>query len=74
MAETFERMGEATGKFASPDGCKPDEIAAAFIKYADELEFEDAAASLAELASILFLVTGKSDNNSKRRPEGDAQG
>jgi hypothetical protein len=65
VVETFERMGEATGKFAAPDGCKPDEIAAAFIKYADDLEFEDAAASLAEFASILFLVTGKSDNNSK---------
>src|SRR6185437_911954 len=51
-------------KFASPDQCKPDEIADAFIRYADKLDFHRASASLAELASILFLVTGKSDNNS----------
>ncbi len=65
VVETFERMGEATGKFTSPEDCEPDEIADAFIKYADELDFDDASASLGELASILFLVTGKSDNNAK---------
>ncbi len=63
--ETFERMGEATGKFTSPDNCDPDAIADAFLKYAEELDFDDASSSLAELASILFLATGKSDNNAK---------
>jgi hypothetical protein len=65
VVETFERMGEATGNFTSPDNCKPDEIADAFIRYADELDFDHASDSLGELASILFLVTGKSDNNAK---------
>jgi hypothetical protein len=65
VAETFERMGDATGKFESPDQCEPDKIAEAFIKHADTLDFQDAVVSLAELASVLCLVTGKSDNNAK---------
>lgn len=65
FAETFDRIGKATGNFASPDKCKPDEIANAFVNHAGQLDFASAAASLEELASVLFLVTGKSDNNVK---------
>jgi hypothetical protein len=65
VVQTFERLGDATGKFASPEQCKPNEIADAFIKSANELAFPDASAYLGELASLLFLVTGKSDNNAK---------
>ena len=65
IAETFELLGLANGNFADPKQCKPKEIAAAFIQHVNRLGFQDAADSLVQLASILFLVTGKSDNNTK---------
>jgi len=65
IAETFELMGQATGKFADPGECRPDAIATAFIKHAEGLGFSGAAVALTRLASVLFLVTGKSDNNAK---------
>ena len=65
IAETFELMGQATGKFADPGLCNPDTIATTFIRHADGLGFSGAAVALTRLASVLFLVTGKSDNNAK---------
>ena len=65
IGETFELLGKATGNFADPNQCKPNDIASAFIRHVNGLGFQDAADSLVQLASILFLVTGKSDNNAK---------
>jgi hypothetical protein len=65
IAETFEIMGRATGNFADPDHCTPAAISDAFIKHACGSGFTEAAAVLDRLAAVLFLVTGKSDNNAK---------
>ena len=58
-------MGKVTSNFADPTQCDPQEIASAFIQNANQLDFAEASSSLAQFASILFLVTGKSDNNAK---------
>ncbi len=65
IADTFELMGKVTSNFADPTQCDPQEIASAFIQNANQLDFAEASSSLAQFASILFLVTGKSDNNAK---------
>lgn len=65
IAQTFELMGEATGKFADLAHCDPNAITGKFIKHANTLAFPQAASTLSRFASVLFLVTGKSDNNAK---------
>jgi hypothetical protein len=65
IAQTFELMGEATGNFADPTHCDPNAITDKFIKHTETLAFSEAASTLTRFASVLFLVTGKSDNNAK---------
>jgi hypothetical protein len=60
----FDKMGEATSNFQDERYCQPLAIAETFAKLANLLKEEDRAKLFKSLASTLFLVTGKSDNNS----------
>ncbi len=65
VVSAFEIIGAATNNFASVEQCKPDAMARTL---ADILTTRDAAEReqiLQALASTLFAVTGKSDNNFK---------
>ncbi len=59
----FEALAAATNNFANIDSCKPAAIAETYIKIASQSG--DPSARLFDLASTLFLVSGKSDNNAK---------
>ncbi len=65
VAETFELLGRATGEFADPAGCSPSVIAAAVAAHANGQAGSKAEQTFSRLASVLFLATGKSDNNAK---------
>lgn len=63
IATVFEALAAATNDFASIDGCKPAAIAETYTKIA--AQSGDPGARFFDLASTLFLVSGKSDNNAK---------
>lgn len=66
VVRVFEALGRATDNFVDVEGCDPQAIASTFIELIQG-DPDDGAAKirLQELASVLFLVTGKSDNNAK---------
>lgn len=61
----FEELGQATNNFQDERHCKPEAIARTFAKIAEGKGESDRAELFKSLASTLYLVTGKSDNNSK---------
>jgi len=61
----FEAMGIATHEFASVDNCDPKEIAKTFVQLLKNENEETRGKRLQALAAVMFLVTGKSDNNAK---------
>jgi hypothetical protein len=61
----FEELGQATGYFQDERHCEPSAIAQTFSKIANGQGKEKRAELFKSLASTLYLVTGKSDNNSK---------
>jgi hypothetical protein len=65
VVKTFEAIGAVTGKFKDVKDCQPVAIADTFIDLTRDKTEQEAGVVLEELASVLFLVTGKSDNNAK---------
>ncbi len=65
IAGTFEAIGEANNNFKDAKDCQPGQIADTFVSLTQDKELDDAKAILESLAAVLFLVTGKSDNNVK---------
>lgn len=63
VAAVFEALSLATGGFEGMDACKPAAIASTYVEIARASG--EAEARFADLASTLFLVSGKSDNNAK---------
>lgn len=65
IAEIFELIGAATNNFAKVEDCSYEAIAETFTKLLKGESEEETKAKLLALAATLFLVTGKSDNNTK---------
>lgn len=61
----FEELGRATHNFQDESHCAPGAIALTFAKIASGRPVDERAEMFKSLASTLYLVTGKSDNNSK---------
>jgi hypothetical protein len=61
----FDALNAATGGFASVDDCKPGRIAETIVATIQPGSSAEASNLLEALCSVLFLVTGKSDNNAK---------
>lgn len=75
VATLISSLGEATNEFSSIENCNPDQIASTCIDLIESNIAEDilnvdeqvayAVAIIDSLASLLFMETGKSDNNLK---------
>lgn len=65
VTRIFEELGSATCNFQDISRCEPAAIAETFAKLASERSKKERAELLKSLASTLYLVTGKSDNNTK---------
>lgn len=65
VVEIFESLATATNNFNQIHSCKAVSIAETFIQLIQGKEDQEARKELEALATVLFLVTGKSDNNSK---------
>jgi hypothetical protein len=65
VVQTFESLGIASQEFKDIKDCQPAVIAAVFAELTKGVSFVEAMRTLQSLASVLFLVTGKSDNNAK---------
>lgn len=65
VVEIFDLLSAATSGFADPQHCDPIAIADTVSNSIQGKPQNVAIALLTSLASVLFLVTGKSDNNSK---------
>ena len=62
---TFDVMCAATANFKKEKDCEPARIADSFVDLIKGKGADEAAVILESLAAVLFLVTGKSDNNAK---------
>lgn len=65
VTRIFEELGQATGYFQDERHCAPGAIAQTFAQLANGRPEAERAELFKSLASTLYLVTGKSDNNSK---------
>lgn len=65
ITRIFEDLGIATKNFQDIATCQPVAIAETFAKLAAKQTKKDRAELFKSLASTLYLVTGKSDNNTK---------
>lgn len=65
VTRIFEELGQATGNFQDERNCAPSAIAQTFAQLANGQTEAERAELFKSLASTLYLVTGKSDNNSK---------
>lgn len=65
VTRIFEELGQATGNFQDERHCAPGAIAQTFANLANGRSEIERAELFKSLASTLYLVTGKSDNNSK---------
>lgn len=65
VTRIFEELGQATGNFQDERHCEPGAIAQTFAQIANGRVESERAELFKSLASTLYLVTGKSDNNSK---------
>lgn len=65
ITRIFEELGQATSNFQDERHCEPRTIAETFANIASGQGKEERAELFKSLASTLYLVTGKSDNNSK---------
>lgn len=63
--ESLELLGAATDNFARAESCHPERIAEALAKILSQRTSQEREQILQSLGLILFLVTGKSDNNFK---------
>ena len=62
---TFDAMCAATANFKKEKDCEPTRIADSFVDLIKGKSADEAGGVLESLAAVLFLVTGKSDNNAK---------
>lgn len=65
VTQVFEILRIATKDFEDESACNPDRISHTFIQKLAGTQEEEQFELLRALASVLYLVTGKSDNNSK---------
>ncbi len=65
VVRVFDALANATDDFADRSHCDPERIAQTFCRIVSTMSTSEAAATLSELAAVLFLVTGRSDNNAK---------
>lgn len=65
VVQTFESLGIASQQFKDVKDCQPSVIAEVFVRITRGKPADEAIQTLQSLASVLFLVTGKSDNNAK---------
>lgn len=65
VVSAFETIGAGTNRFESVDRCKPEAIATTLAQILSDQEPAKRESILLALASTLFAVTGKSDNNFK---------
>ena len=65
VIQTFEALGVASQQFKDVKDCQPSVIADVFVGRIRGVPAEQALVTLQSLASVLFLVTGKSNNNAK---------
>ncbi len=65
IVDIFETIGAATNNFAKLEDCHPGAIAATFATITAGKTEAEVKAKFQALAATLFLVTGKSDNNTK---------
>src|SRR5579862_4966035 len=65
LVKGFEAIRQVTNNFADEASCRPQEIGVALQKVFGQLPTEQAIESLSRITSVLYLVTGKSDNNAK---------
>lgn len=65
VTQVFEILRIATKDFEDESACNPDRISNTFIQELAGTQEEEQFELLRALASVLYLVTGKSDNNSK---------
>lgn len=65
VVSIFESLAIATNNFAQIESCNSISIANTFINLIQEKPNQEAKKQLEALATVLFLVTGKTDNNSK---------
>jgi hypothetical protein len=65
ISTIFEIVEQATNGFADEDACRPESISAHFIERSSAWSSDQLEEYLVDLADTLFLVTGKSDNQTK---------
>ncbi|MEZ6076594.1 MAG: hypothetical protein R3C56_13325 [Pirellulaceae bacterium] len=65
VTQVFEILRIATKDFEDESACNPDRISTTFIQELAGTQEEEQFELLRAAASVLYLVTGKSDNNSK---------
>ncbi|HVC94134.1 MAG TPA: hypothetical protein VND64_10615 [Pirellulales bacterium] len=65
VVSTFEALGKATNRFHDVADCRPAVIAETFVRLVRGRPEAEVCRTLEALASVLFLVTGRSDNNAK---------
>ena len=65
IVEVFDALAASTNQFRSIDECSPEAITSALLALVHQKPNAEAATILHGAASLLFLSTGKSDNNAK---------
>jgi hypothetical protein len=65
VVTVFDALANATNGFAGVGDCSPDAISGAMLTLIDGKIISEAVTVLMGAASLLFLTTGKSDNNAK---------
>lgn len=65
VIRVFDRLSHASADFVDESHCQPAAIVSEYEKAIATLTPEESEAALVDLAVVLFLVTGRSDNNAK---------
>lgn len=65
VSRVFDMLAHATHEFVDASHCSPNAIADTIVNAIAEKSAGESHSILQSLASVLFLVTGKSDNNAK---------
>lgn len=65
VIQTFELLGASSQQFKKVKDCHPSAIANVFVEKIKGLTPDQMLKCLQPLAAVLFLATGKSDNNAK---------
>lgn len=65
VANILDIIGSATQNFQRLEDCHPEAIAEQFINFINSKTQTEAETHLQAFSAVLFLVTGKSDNNAK---------